>query len=40
MNPLSITRTGRKHVDARLIDRGPIRKAEFLPDPIAQTSKG
>jgi hypothetical protein len=40
MNPLAIAGAGSKRIDARLIDRDPIGNTEFLPDPIAQTSKG
>jgi hypothetical protein len=40
MNPLAIACARRKRVDARLIYRDPLGNAEFLPDPIAQTSKG
>jgi hypothetical protein len=40
MNPLAIACARRKRVDARLIYRDPLGDTEFLPDPIAQTSKG
>ena len=40
MNPLMVAGAGRKRVDARLVDRNPIGKAELLSDSIAQAGKG
>jgi hypothetical protein len=40
VNPLAIARARGKRVDTRLIYRDPLGDTEFLPDPIAQTSKG
>src|SRR3984893_1334436 len=40
VDPLVIAGTGRERVDTRLVDRNPIRNAEFLPNSFAQTGKG
>src|ERR1700722_17424561 len=39
MDPLVVAGTGSKSVDARLIDRDPIGKSEFLSNSFAQTGK-
>src|SRR6266403_1109938 len=40
VDPLVIASTGRERVDTRLVDRNPIRNAEFLPGSFAQPGKG
>ncbi len=38
MDPLMIAGAGRKGVDAWLVYRNPIGKAELMPDPCVQAS--
>jgi hypothetical protein len=38
-DPLTIACTGRKRIDARLIDGYPIRDSKLLPDPFVQSSR-